>query len=321
MFKVKYTLIILFCALWSACSVSDGDDCGCDGRGDPATGYQTRVNLSTNEDDVSVYVFRNGASGYLFTESFDDNWTVEDDRFTREETMDEGEYYFLFAKGFGDKLMLTPAQPAASSGRDDLKFVLQQQSPGVYGSCDELYLAEKQWNTSGSKIIEATLTRAVSRIDINLGRGVYNEGFTPESDYEPVPYGAGEAVTDHIDRIEMTVTGVGNTIARTANTGSVTLVWKAAAAQYEILTDEGFARYEGPYFIPTEQDININIKVIPVDEVNYPTLTKDFNGLRLSRNEKLTLNLWLSKLYLTIGVTAETSPIVDVREGDSGLWD
>ena len=321
MFNWKNITVAALCSgLLGACSQPGGDTV-CDGS-DPYGTVSTRVILSAEEGDVRVYVFKAGNGDYFFTESFEDGWEASGDTFKRKVDLVPGDYKFLLATGFGEKILPAPAQPGDATSYDEIKLVLQQEDDTTYGSCDEVFLAEKQWTSSGPKNIEATLKRVVSRIDLNLRRGFYHEGYSAESDYEPVPYEGNENILDYIDRIEMRITGAGDTIVPGGpNEGSVTVTYKIGSEEYTTLTDEGFTEYTGPYFIPTDNEFDIDITLIPVVGKGNPQLTRRFEGLTLLENQKLSLTLWLSQLYLTIGVTAETSPIENIIEGDSGMWD
>lgn len=313
-----FTAIVLAAAALAACSESEpgADPVSADAR--------TRVVLQQDAPQaVSVYAFRLEGEAFRFDTLLRSGWTAEG---TLSARLRNGTYKFLFAAGAGERLALQPDPPTRETTWDRTAFVLRGDGaqPGAYLPADELFLqvpaseAEKEYTLAGTDLtVSARLKRAVCRIGVNVKRG-YRQG----TDYVEVPYTAPRTALDAIERIELTVSGAGQSVTPSASSGTAEVSAVFSAAQYTELTAEGFARFEGPLVLPPADgaEVGLKLSVTPAAGAALQPAVLDLKGTAV-RNMGLEITLWITAEYPEIGVEIRTEPISQEQDGDSGIWE
>lgn len=313
-----FTAIVLAATALAACSDTEPGDASA-----PAAA-RTRVVLRQDAPQaVSVYAFRQQGEAFLFDTLLRNGWTAEG---TLSARLKNGTYKFLFAAGAGERLALQPDPPTRATTWDEAAFVLRGDGtqPGVYLPADELFLqapaseAEKEYILAGTDVtVSARLKRVVCRIGITLKRGYYDG-----SDYVEVPYTAPRTVLDAIERIELTVSGAGQSVTPSASSGAAEVSSVFGAKQYTELTADGFARFEGPLILPPADgtEVGLKLSVVPAAGAALQPAVLDLKGNAL-RNTRFDIRLWITSEHPEIGVEIRTEPISQEQDGDSGIWE
>lgn len=324
--KLSVILIAASAFLLAACSDSTGGNMSPGNEEANGESGTSRVTFAAASDDITVFAFRREADGYKYRKTFSGGWIADpmlENVYRRDAKISSGTYKFIFAKGYGWNLTPAPANLVQNTDFESVGFRLASDGT-YYSGADELFLEKDPENVIPYDIpytatVSSTLTRAVGRIDVNLNRGYYEKGV-----YVPVPFAEGENILGLFREIELTVSGVGTFVGLSGGQGAGTVKHSLYGSDHEEITDEGFVRFTGPYVIPAQTPFDINVRLIPVEGSGNPVLVKDFTGNHLVRNEKLTLNLWVTAPTedsdIIIGITAETAPITDLGEGEAGIW-
>lgn len=326
--KFNIFLISVLGCLAAACSDPAGGNMSPDNEEVAGeSGTMAGVTFAAASDDITVFAFRKEGNDYKYRKTFTGEWVADDlqeNVYRRRAKISSGTYKFMFVKGYGQNLTLFPAAPGNDTDFGDIGFNLASDD-GYYLSADELFLEKNPetivpYDVHRTSIVSSTLSRAVSRIDVNLNRGYYDNGV-----YVGVPFEKGNSILDLFEGIELTINGAGTFVGLSGGQGSGTVKHSLQGSDYDEITDQGFARFTGPYIIPTGKEFDVKVALLPAQGSDYPVLVKDFTGNSLLRNEKLTLNLWVTESAddseIIINITAETAPITDLSEGEAGMWD
>jgi len=167
--------------------------------------------------------------------------------------------------------------------------------------------------TSGS-IISNRLTRAVSKVDIQLNRGDYSGG-----SYQPLPFESGTNMMNNIREIRLDIEGVGTRMSYNGSSGVSSTYF---ATSQSSIDDNGFALFEGPFVFPSPSDVSeaaVKIMLMPVDS-SLPGIETVVAG-KLERNKKLIVTLWLSVDNRLLDVTYDMREMTAETEGDFGIWE
>lgn len=291
---------------------------------DPEAGG-TEVTLmpqSATGPQATVYVFRQRNGGFLLDRVVNEGWTPEGSLTTR---LPQGDYKFLFA-AFPGVNMRTDPDPAAGVPLEGLSFVLKEDpaAPGYCLPADELFLpADPQTAETvypvreQGTVVQSTLTRAVGRLVIRLKRG-YAENGT----YLPTPFTAPDNITGYVEKIAVEITGAGRSVNPRGTAGTAATLWTVDATAPDGLSEEGFARYDGPFLLPpaSGRTVRLKLTVTPPRNSGLPPITKETDGL-LERNKQLEITLWLNFFLVTVDVTADLSPMTEEEPGDEGMWE
>lgn len=285
---------------------------------------QTRVTLQRDgTQEVSVYAFRRQGADFLYDTLFRDGWTPDGTLSVR---MPSGSYKFLFVSGAGENLALEPASPTGQTTWEEAVFALRENpvAPDTCFPADELFLqfpasdANAVYTLGGRDVtVPARLSRAVCRIGITLKRG-YHDG----TGYVEVPYAQPHSVLEQVERIELTVGNTGRRVRPEGSAGTATVSNTLVAADYAELTEQGFARLEGPLVIPPADGgaVEMELAVIPAAGASLQPVKLQLKG-KAERNKRLDVTLWITSGYPVVGVEIEVEPIDREQEGDSGIWE
>lgn len=273
-------------------------------------------------DDVSVMIFRLEQGEYIYQESITSGWD-QDNKVEKE--LDKGQYKFLYVKCPAVNT-ITPAL-SGTILFDDVRFTANNdaaRSADYVLEVDEMWLAESAavantpYDIQGDENIKNRMTRAVSQVELRVKRGMWKNGVLVDS----ILYTGGKNIMEHIQQIEMTVSGVGESLTYAGGTGNKKIATVFDQADADISSVTGFVSFEGPFVFPTASVDNatVDIKITPVAGSPFPEMTKQLSG-KLIRNKKLIVTVWVSSTYQFIDVDYETSFFEDPEKGDEGIWD
>jgi len=348
MFNLKSIGIVLV-SLWAvSCTktIEDGNN-----RLDEGTTRTSFVALATEEvGDLSVYVFNKTGDTFLFSSLLDDGWVERDGKKFLFKELEHGDYKFLFLANKCSNLSI-PEIPADLE--QELRFedmiishkVLSTKE-GCFAGADEIYmqddadLADLTYMINGNRSIEAHLTRAVGKVDVQLGRGYVSTDARGNRTVVPAPYTDGESIADLFQGYEIEVIDCGDHLAIRGCNGAANVYEDYVAGHEAIRTvqdgDEdnedglktGFAVLSGPFILPpsSQSNMKVRVKLIPAEGSGLSVFEKVLeNGvdgnLNISRNHKLTITFWLDATsYPTISVTANIADMDEEIIGDSGMW-
>lgn len=274
-------------------------------------------------EGVSVFAFRRTEDRFLYDTLFRGNWDTQGRMSVR---MRNGDYKFLFTEGAGAALKLMPEPLTKQTAWEEAVYALQPDASGAGYSlpADELFLqspaavAETVYTVQGERqTVSARLTRAVGRVDVVLKRG-YKNGDT----YIEVPYTAPHHILEQVAGLELEIDGVGSQLTAAGSTGTAKTRVRFDAASDAELTDEGFARFEGPFVVPPAggTPVQVDVKVTPAAGSPVPAAQVGVAGT-VERNQRLEVTLWITSDYPTFDVEVRLTPITDEQDGDTGVWE
>jgi len=314
---------ILFCIitlLFAACSNRDDDAT----YGNESVLTRSYVTYSGDVEGVSVLIFGFKNNNYYFQNSITSGW-VENKISTN---LEFGSYKFLFYKAEGTETTLSPSQFGSSVKPEDVTWYAQENTDPERSSyvlpVNEIWLPETSemagtiYEIVGNDLIQNTLKRAVSQVELYLLRGKQVDG-----EYSPIIYTGDENIMEDIAEVRMDISGVGESLTYLGTTGSSKTYF--SATEGTSISDDGFAFFEGPLVFPTEDPdglAEVTIQLIPKagSILEGIDLTKTVTG-KLERNKKLSIKLWLTSTYNIINVDVDTSEMTSSNDGDEGIWE
>ena len=275
----------------------------------PATGY-------------TVSAFRENNNSFTFFESFTAIGATDG---KMEIQLPVGNYQFLFASSYGTNTLQQPAHPVISTTPfSAMQFVTREATDGMLMPADELFLqdakADSIYQIYNPTTIKCTLKRAVAQAILYVKRGWKER----ENQYQAFPYSGDDNILKHFDQIKMEINGVGKSVdglSIPSGQGDVSLTY--APSDCDSITDQGFAKFIGPFFFPPANggEVNAHITLFPSSDSPQPQLSTTTTPTIVHRNEQLIITVWITNDWNFIGVTADTSPIRKENTGDSGIWD
>lgn len=288
-----------------------------------ADGSELLLQHAGTLEGVSVFAFRRTEDRFLYDTLFRNGWEADGRMSVR---MRNGEYKFLFAQGAGEALKLMPEPLTKQTAWEEAVYALQPDGavPGYWLPADELFLqspagaAGAVYTVRGERVnVTAHLTRAVGRVDVVLKRG-YKQGDA----YVEVPYRAPRHILEQIAGLEMELDGVGAQLTTAGSVGTAKVRLRFDAATDAVRTDEGFARFEGPFVVPPEGGgaVQLALQVEPADGSPVPAAQVRVEGV-IERNKRLEVTLWVTSDYPTFDVEVRLAPITDEQDGDAGVWE
>jgi len=216
--KKMRPIIILFCTIAVLCA-------SCNNSEDEITNtIQTTLSRSSviysgDVEGVSVLIFGFFNNDYYYQKSLNSGWI--DNRIST--NLELGKYKFLYYKASGSKVDILPISLTSSTTFGAIQF--QAKDDTGFGAdyvlpVEEIWLPEtpemanKIHTISGNDLIENTLKRAVSQVELHVMRGeLANEKYTP------IPFVDEDNIMNYISEIRLDISGVGKTLNYAGTTG------------------------------------------------------------------------------------------------------
>lgn len=320
--RVVYTPLFLILLSCSESRIAEVDN---EIRGGETPGVPVTFRAET-ATDVALYIFGRKGDRFLYRSEIDKGWTTNGSITIQ---MDKGDYQFLFVKSDGQGTELSPSPLQADTPLEEVHFNAFPDPihEGGVLPVNELFLPEPDaatriYSIRGGETVSCTLKRAVSRLLLVLKRGHIDQ-----TAYVPDPYPSGENILQKIQRIEVTISGVGTSTDLFGTQGAATLSTTFSEANKDSLTQEGFATFTGPFFFPSSSagPVEVSVSIYPKDEAQETIIRKVVNG-EVKKNEQLCVVLWIESQMKpeenwSIGLTVDTRPISEETEGDKGVWE
>lgn len=316
---------ILFCIItlfFAACSTREDDTI----LGNESVLTRSYVTYSGDVEGVSVLIFGFKNNDYYFQNSITSGWVGN----KNSANLDFGSYKFLFYKAEGTETTLLPASFNNSVKPEDIMWKAKENTdPAKIGyvlPVNEIWLpvtpemAAQPYEIKGNDLIENTLKRAISQVDLYLLRGGLVDG-----EYSPIIYTGEKNIMENIAEIRMDISGVGNLLTYKGTTGNSKTYY--SATKETSISNDGFAYFEGPFVFPAEDPeelAEIAIQLIPKEGSIFEGLEmKTTVQGKLERNKKLSIRLWLQPELEEIKITVDvdTSDIFSLNDGDEGIWE
>lgn len=283
--------------------------------------FQTRsTTFSGGAEGVSVLVFNKNGGNYTYQQSITSGWSSDGHVDAR---LVVGDYKFLFMKTPGVTTSLMPATLSENVKFEDI-YITSRPDPENTGYClpvDEIFLpatpamADTVYSITGQDSVRCTLTRAVSRVILHLKRAAENGG-----QYDSFPYTSPASIMDEVQKVKMRISNVGEALNIEGGIGTTNTYYATETA--DLITPSGFAVLQGPFVFPsgTGGESRVEITLDPKTGSAFSVLKTEVSGL-LERNRQLIVTLWVTSTYRLVEVSAETAPITDIINGDSGIWE
>lgn len=282
-----------------------------------------RVNMSVRANSIedyngtSVLIFRKDNGAYRFLSRFSGPWDNEGHATA---TLELGDYRFLFSRSAG----LSTGESSLIEGvttPEEFGFSARQDANGNTLPVDEIFLPaasepQTEYRIDDHTTVNSNLTRAVSRIDVLIKRGI-SDG----TSFIEFPYTDGKTVLDHMENLELRIEGTSTRLTTEGTSGSGQTIVRFTPSQATEITAEGFALFTGPLVFPPADNGNVDVKAAfnPESGSPFPEMTGSATS-PLQKNKVLELTLWITNDYKFIDITAETRPIEAETEGDNGVW-
>lgn len=344
--KLKTIGVVLSCAAVVACSKTPNEN-PASGPGEGTSRTASVEFAAIGEGDHAVYIFNKNENTFSYQSLMNEGWSEREGKRIIVREMIEGDYKFFFLSNKCTNLSL-PELPTEGNflNYDDMiiSHKVLSSKEGCFAPADEIYmpddmvLAGQTYTIKGNQTIEANLTRAVSKIDVQLAYGYKTTDAGGNAVWVPLPYPGGN-IADLFDAYEIEVTDCGNHLALLGCNGKANVYQDYMAGDEAIRTiqpgDEdnadgsktGFAVLSGPFILPPSADANmqVRVKLVPAAGSNLSVFEKTLvNGVdgevNLPRNHRLTVTFWLEADLPTITATARITDMSDETTGDSGMW-
>lgn len=317
-YSIKSILLILSIIL-TACSNDDSANDNPPGNGGNSKNSKVVTLSEATMDNVSVLIFGRNNINYTYQRSIDKGWS-EDGKVTT--FLEIGSYKFLFLKNGGLYTDLYP-KLLKNAKFEDIRIDAKKDPArtGYMLAVDEIWLPETEEMAARTYVIKDSTTipnklkRAVSQVELRIQRGG-KEG----EKMVPQPYPAGENIMENIKEVRMDISGVGESISIYGAEGMSKTMY--VSQEEDLITDEGFARFDGPFVFPngTGDKTSVDITIVPIDDTLFPETTTTVEGL-LERNKKLEITLWMTSTSNFITITVKTEDISGSEDGDTGIWE
>lgn len=288
------------------------------GKSDYST-TKSAVTFAGEMNDVSVLIFGEENNEYYYQKSISSGWSVDGKVST---LLALGNYKFLFIKSAGINTSVFPNPLDDNSTFSSIKF---EAKPNT-GKTDYVLPVDEMWLPETKKLADSVytildkttvknkLTRAVSKVVLHIKRASVVNGVITE-----LPFENSNNIMQNIDEITLDILGVGEAVNIEGGIGKTNTLYTSKAA---IITDEGFASFEGPFVFPpaVNDKATVHITVTPVNGSAFPEMKKTVEGY-LERNKKLEITLYVTATYQFINVNVDIEPISDEEDGDTGIWE
>lgn len=315
-----------------ACADRDKDNVIPDKEQAEVTLTYTSTRAAGSIPAPKVFVFRNQEGNYLYVQMIADGWTADGttsggaEKWKRSVQLQQGDYKFLYAAGFGTNTHLSPETLSGDTGFDDISFVNIPLADGSIPPSDELYLqfpAEetgKEYSIISPITVSATLRRAVSQVVLHLKRGHLSNGV-----YVPEPYtDDSDNITQHLESIDITLEGVAQSVSLSGSSGE-----GSTSASYDVSgatpDADGFVSLPGFFFIPrTGQPLkqaSFTFHLQPGSLLENVTRKVDLSTYPVVQpNQQLEITLWFNSFDAPINIQVDVNTTFAKQDGDQGTW-
>lgn len=317
--KTKHILYLIL--LGTAVACSNADEVTISSPEAPAT---TRSVYFLNETvtDYTISAFREGNNGFAFLKTIPSSGRADGQT---EVQLPVGNYRFLVASGYGDRIIQQPENPAqATTLFEDMRFVVNQATgnPANLQAAQELFLqdtlVDSVYSLYAPQTIQINLKRAVAQAVLFIKRGQK----TGDNRFEPLPYQQ-DSILRYFSAVELQLENAGTSVdLHSVSDGTAAMTVNYPTSTYDSITTEGFAAFTGPFFFPPKgnEPLRFHVKLIPTAGSPQPELTLTTSG-KVGRNERLLITAWITSDWNLIGLTADTRPITAEIPGEDGIWD